>query len=67
MQHRIADGLHAVALGEHAREEGFRTMFEAGLDALDTGETTLDELVRVVPYRQIVTARRRLADTPNPM
>lgn len=39
-----------------AREEGLRTLLEDGLDKVDKGETSLDEVLRVVTIRRISEA-----------
>ncbi len=58
LQDMIAGGNSRTLLKRYAREHlGFRTMLEDGLDKLDAGGTTLDELERVLPFRQIVTER----------
>ncbi|WP_257447165.1 GspE/PulE family protein [Archangium lipolyticum] len=57
MQDLIATGAHGAQLRRHAREHGFRTLVEDALDKIAAGQTTLAELVRVVPYRQILTLR----------
>jgi hypothetical protein len=47
-------------------------MIEDGISRFKRGETTLDELLRVVPYEQVVEFRKRVSrnifrwDTKNP-
>jgi type II secretory ATPase GspE/PulE/Tfp pilus assembly ATPase PilB-like protein len=53
----IVAGAHGVKLWAHARAHGFRTLVEDALDKIAAGLTTVDELVRVVPYRQVAMAR----------
>ncbi|QRK14093.1 type II/IV secretion system protein [Archangium violaceum] len=57
MQDLIASGAHGVQLRRHARTHGFRTLVEDALDKIAAGHTTLAELLRVVPYRQLVSTR----------
>ncbi|PTL85953.1 type II/IV secretion system protein [Vitiosangium sp. GDMCC 1.1324] len=57
MQDLIASGAHGVQLRRHAREHGFRTLVEDALDKIAAGHTTLAELLRVVPYRQLIGTR----------
>jgi type II secretory ATPase GspE/PulE/Tfp pilus assembly ATPase PilB-like protein len=57
LQDLIVGGAHGVKLRAHARAQGFRTLVEDALDKIAAGVTTVDELVRVVPYRQIVATR----------
>ena len=57
MQDLIARGSHSGELRRHARLHGYRTLVEDGLDKIAAGSTSLAELLRVVPYRQVVTTR----------
>jgi type II secretory ATPase GspE/PulE/Tfp pilus assembly ATPase PilB-like protein len=57
LQDLIVAGAHGVKLRAHARARGFRTLVEDALDKIAAGVTTVDELMRVVPYRHIVAAR----------
>jgi type II secretory ATPase GspE/PulE/Tfp pilus assembly ATPase PilB-like protein len=57
LQDLIVAGAHGAKLRAHARARGFRTLVEDALDKIAAGLTTLDELVRVVPYRHVVAAR----------
>ncbi|WNG48009.1 type II/IV secretion system protein [Archangium minus] len=57
MQDLIASGAHGVQLRRHARAHGFRTLVEDALDKIAAGHTTLTELLRVVPYRQLLSTR----------
>jgi type II secretory ATPase GspE/PulE/Tfp pilus assembly ATPase PilB-like protein len=57
LQDLIVAGAHGVKLRAHARARGFHTLVEDALVKIAAGATTVDELVRVVPYRHIVAAR----------
>lgn len=57
LQDLIAAGSHNAQLRKYARERGFKTMVDDGLEKIAAGLTTLDELVRVVPYRHILATR----------
>ncbi|GEN06338.1 general secretion pathway protein E/type IV pilus assembly protein PilB [Myxococcus fulvus] len=57
LQDLIARGEPTVHLRRHARAHGLRTLVEDALDKVDAGITTVAELVRVVPYRHILTTR----------
>ncbi len=57
MQDLIASGSHNAQIGQYARERSFKTMVEDALEKIAAGLTTVDELVRVVPYRHIVATR----------
>ncbi|NTX00500.1 GspE/PulE family protein [Myxococcus sp. CA040A] len=57
LQDLIAHGEPTVRLRRHARKHGLRTLMEDGLDKVNAGTTTVAELVRVVPYRHILTTR----------
>jgi type II secretory ATPase GspE/PulE/Tfp pilus assembly ATPase PilB-like protein len=57
LQDLIVAGAHGVKLRAHARAHGFHTLVEDALVKIAAGVTTVDELVRVVPYRHIVAAR----------
>ncbi len=48
-----ADGLRRLA-----RDRGFHTLFDDALDKVRDGVTTLDELLRVIPFRQVHVACR---------
>ena len=47
IQEAIASGAPASKLRDLARKDGFKTLWEIGLDAVKTGKTSPDELVRV--------------------
>ncbi|MFZ5476639.1 MAG: GspE/PulE family protein [Myxococcota bacterium] len=53
----VADGAPTHELRAHARARGQRTLADDALDKAAAGRTTLDEVVRCVPYRQIVAVR----------
>lgn len=57
LQDMIADGATRNELRQHAHSHGFTTMLDDGLDKVSAGLTTIEELVRVLPYRHIVTGR----------
>lgn len=61
MQGRIADGAGLHEIRRCSRDGGFQTLTHDGLAKVAQGMTTLEELVRVVPYRQIVLARDDVA------
>lgn len=56
MQFLIADGAHTGPMKEHAAAHGFRGMLDDALDKVQRGETSLDELRRVIPYRHLMVA-----------
>jgi type II secretory ATPase GspE/PulE/Tfp pilus assembly ATPase PilB-like protein len=58
LQDRLSEGTRAPLLREHVREGGFTTLVEDGLAKVHGGGTTLEELVRCIPYRQIEAAVR---------
>jgi type II secretory ATPase GspE/PulE/Tfp pilus assembly ATPase PilB-like protein len=47
IQEAVIAGAAASKLREIARENGFKTLWEIGLDAVSTGKTSPDELIRV--------------------
>jgi type II secretory ATPase GspE/PulE/Tfp pilus assembly ATPase PilB-like protein len=57
LQELIVSGAHNAKLRAYARERGFRTLVEDGLEKIAAGLTTVAELVRVVPYRHILATR----------
>jgi type II secretory ATPase GspE/PulE/Tfp pilus assembly ATPase PilB-like protein len=57
LQDLIAQGSHSGELRRHARGHGYRTLVEDALDKIAAGTTSLAELLRVVPYRQVITTR----------
>lgn len=57
LQELIVTGAHNAKLRAYARERGFRTLVEDGLEKIGAGLTTVAELVRVVPYRHILATR----------
>lgn len=56
MQMMIADGAPTAEVRDHARSRGFESMLEDAMGKVADGETTLDELKRVIPYRHIIRA-----------
>ena len=59
MQAMIADGIAASELRTYAHEQGHRELLDDALRRVSEGVISLDEVERVVPYRQIRTARRQ--------
>jgi type II secretory ATPase GspE/PulE/Tfp pilus assembly ATPase PilB-like protein len=57
LQELIVAGAHNAKLRAYAREKGFRTLVEDGLEKVAAGLTTVAELVRVVPFRHILATR----------
>ena len=57
LQDLIAAGAHNAQIRKHARERFFKTMVDDALEKIAAGLTTVDELVRVIPYRHIVATR----------
>ncbi|MFT4702448.1 MAG: type II secretory ATPase GspE/PulE/Tfp pilus assembly ATPase PilB-like protein [Bradymonadia bacterium] len=58
LQDMVLDGAHRVALRQQAEKRGFRSMLHHGLDKVGNAVTTPEELLRVIPYRQIAIAAR---------
>lgn len=52
MRELIMTAPTAAQIGQAAREEGFMIMFEHGLEKVQLGETTLEEVQRVAPSPQ---------------
>jgi general secretion pathway protein E len=61
LQDLIATGAPRHEVRQRVAGRGFRTMLDDALEKARAGTTTLDEIVRVVPYRQISQARADLA------
>jgi general secretion pathway protein E len=57
MQDLIAAGAHNAQLRKYAQERFFKSMVDDALEKIAAGLTTVDELVRVIPYRHIVATR----------
>jgi general secretion pathway protein E len=57
MQDLIATGAHNAQLRKYAQEHFFKSMVDDALEKIAAGLTTVDELVRVIPYRHIVATR----------
>jgi general secretion pathway protein E len=57
MQDLIATGAHNAQLRKYAQEHFFKSMVDDALEKIAAGLTTLDELIRVIPYRHIVATR----------
>lgn len=66
LQDCIGDGMVSWDLYARARRKGYRTMTDDGLAKAAAGITTLDELVRVIPYRQILTVREEASKGHGP-
>ncbi len=60
LQDMIADKAHKSVLRRYIMGNGFRTMVDDALSKVNAGLTTVDELLRVLPYRQLVLARQDL-------
>lgn len=58
LQDLIADGAHKGALRRYVMGNGFRTMVDDALTKINAGLTTIDEFLRVLPYRQLILARQ---------
>jgi type II secretory ATPase GspE/PulE/Tfp pilus assembly ATPase PilB-like protein len=57
MQDLIVAGGHNSQIRRYARERSFKTMVDDGLEKVAAGHTSLEELIRVVPYRHIIATR----------
>ena len=57
MQDLIAAGAHNAQLRKYAQEHFFKSMVDDALEKIAAGLTTVDELVRVIPYRHIIATR----------
>jgi general secretion pathway protein E len=57
LQDLIAAGAHNAQIRKYAREHFFKTMVDDALEKIAAGLTTVDELIRVIPYRHIVANR----------
>jgi type II secretory ATPase GspE/PulE/Tfp pilus assembly ATPase PilB-like protein len=57
LQDLIADGASTTQLREHLAV-GAHTLLDDALDKVEAGITTLDEIVRTVPWRVIARASR---------
>ena len=70
LQDLIADGAHKTALRRYVMGNGFRTLVDDALSKIHAGITTADELLRVLPYRQLILSRqdrlRRRTTPPAP-
>jgi type II secretory ATPase GspE/PulE/Tfp pilus assembly ATPase PilB-like protein len=53
LQDRINSGAPTRELRAYAARKGIRTLLHDGIEKVKSGLTTLDEVMRVVPYRQI--------------
>jgi general secretion pathway protein E len=62
MQDLIVAGAHNAQIRKYAREHFFKTMVDDALEKIAAGLTTLDELIRVVPYRHIIATRDERRD-----
>jgi type II secretory ATPase GspE/PulE/Tfp pilus assembly ATPase PilB-like protein len=56
MQDEIAEGMHIHELRERLAGEGFYSLVDDALDKVRAGTSTLDELLRVLPYRYLKSA-----------
>jgi len=55
LQNMIFSGASSNELRDKARETGFQLMLENALEKVNQGLTSLDEVFRVIPYRQLIT------------
>jgi len=55
LQNLIFSNASSNAIREQARNNGFRLMLEDALEKANQGLTSIDEIFRVIPYRQIMT------------
>jgi type II secretory ATPase GspE/PulE/Tfp pilus assembly ATPase PilB-like protein len=58
----IADGLHAPGLRALLRKKGYASLVDDALEKARQGITTLDEVLRILPHRQIQAEIDSLAD-----
>jgi Tfp pilus assembly pilus retraction ATPase PilT/CheY-like chemotaxis protein len=58
LERLIAAGETADVIAEAARANGMKTLWESGVEHVRSGETTLDELLRVVEPPMEITVRR---------
>ncbi|HYI01587.1 GspE/PulE family protein [Hyalangium sp.] len=57
MQDLIVSGAHNAQIRKYARQHFFKTMVDDAMEKIAAGLTTVDELVRVIPYRHIIATR----------
>jgi type II secretory ATPase GspE/PulE/Tfp pilus assembly ATPase PilB-like protein len=57
IQEMIYEGAAAGQIREYATSKGHRNLLADAVDKVDAGLTTLDEIERIIPYRQILSAR----------
>jgi general secretion pathway protein E len=57
VQDLIASGAHNAQIRNYALEHGFKTMVDDALEKISGGLISVDELIRVVPYRHLVSMR----------
>jgi type II secretory ATPase GspE/PulE/Tfp pilus assembly ATPase PilB-like protein len=62
MQDLIVAGAHNAQIRKYAREHFFKTMVDDAMEKIAAGLTTVDELIRVVPYRHIIATRDERKD-----
>ena len=58
LQDRIAGGATTSELRSFLRQQGQATLLDDGLDKVREGRISVDELIRIIPYRQILAASR---------
>ena len=68
LERLIGSGATADRIAEAARAAGMHSLWESGLRHVVTGETSVDELLRVtdIPSEERLAARARMAGTPAP-
>jgi type II secretory ATPase GspE/PulE/Tfp pilus assembly ATPase PilB-like protein/CheY-like chemotaxis protein len=64
LERRIGDGATAEKIAEAAREAGMRSLFGSGLRHVLSGESTLEELLRVTEPPQETTAQTSAPSAP---
>jgi type II secretory ATPase GspE/PulE/Tfp pilus assembly ATPase PilB-like protein/CheY-like chemotaxis protein len=64
LERRIGDGATAEKIAEAAREAGMRSLFGSGLRHVLSGESTLEELLRVTEPPQETTAQTSAPGAP---
>lgn len=59
VQNMIADGTDTIDIREYARMQGHEGLLVDAIRKVDAGLTTLEELERIIPFRQILSFRER--------
>ena len=58
LQDLIAEDRHKTILRRYVMGNGFSTMVDDAVEKVSAGVTSLDEITRVLPFRQLVLARQ---------